>query len=150
MDYIYVKNNEVVGYPRPLPTNWEDVSNFFAIDPDIARTYGWYPVRVVPAANKTSNDVVTGQKFVIEGNEVVQYEQIRTKSPEEVQQELNEKWESVRIERNKLLADSDWTQLADVPFLPEKKQEWAEYRQSLRDITQQSNPYGIEWPSIPQ
>jgi len=45
----------------------------------------------------------------------------------------SELWEKIRIERNKLLSESDWTMAADTPGqinLPE----WAKYRQRLRDI----------------
>jgi len=50
--------------------------------------------------------------------------------------------------RNKLLELSDWTQLPDVPIA--KKQEWATYRQALRDVpTQQGFPFNIEWPTRP-
>ena len=37
----------------------------------------------------------------------------------------------MRIERNRLLADSDWTQTADAPV---DQQAWATYRQALRDF----------------
>ena len=54
-----------------------------------------------------------------------------------------------RSQRNTLLAQSDWTQLPDVPL--QTKQAWAEYRQALRDITTQSGyPFDIVWPTPPQ
>ena len=40
--------------------------------------------------------------------------------------------ERMRIERNQLLAASDWTQTADDPT--GKAAEWATYRQALRDF----------------
>lgn len=40
----------------------------------------------------------------------------------------------MRQERNALLAQSDWTQSADSPLSDSKKQEWATYRQALRDF----------------
>jgi hypothetical protein len=40
-----------------------------------------------------------------------------------------------RSKRNKLLTDSDWTQANDSPLSNEKKAEWSQYRQALRDIT---------------
>lgn len=43
----------------------------------------------------------------------------------------------VRMLRNQMLTDSDWTQLADSPLSPSKKQEWVEYRQYLRDFPSQ-------------
>jgi hypothetical protein len=52
-------------------------------------------------------------------------------------------WDVVRAERNKLLADCDWTQLPDAPV---DAAAWATYRQALRDITSQANPFNIVWP----
>jgi len=53
----------------------------------------------------------------------------------------------VRETRNALLSASDWTQLTDVPLAT--KQAWADYRQSLRDITLQPDPFNIIWPTPP-
>lgn len=53
--------------------------------------------------------------------------------------------------RNNLLYASDWTQIPNNPLSPEKQQEWEQYRQQLRDITQQSGyPFNIIWPTQPQ
>ena len=41
----------------------------------------------------------------------------------------------LRIDRNNLLKDSDWTVLPDSPLSDIKKDEWKIYRQALRDIT---------------
>ena len=56
-------------------------------------------------------------------------------------------WPLVRIRRNELLQQSDWTQLPDVPLAT--KEAWAEYRQALRDITDQPDPFNIVWPTPP-
>lgn len=56
-------------------------------------------------------------------------------------------WQVVREKRDKLLAASDWTQLPDVPLAT--KEAWAVYRQALRDITLQADPFNIVWPSTP-
>ena len=42
----------------------------------------------------------------------------------------------LRQQRTIKLVLSDWTQMADSPLTDEKKAEWATYRQSLRDITE--------------
>lgn len=57
-------------------------------------------------------------------------------------------WPVIRARRDALLVQSDWTQLPDVP-LPTKAA-WADYRQALRDITQQPDPHNIIWPTPPQ
>lgn len=57
-----------------------------------------------------------------------------------------EQWSLVRRRRNGLLLECDWTQLADSPA---DKAAWASYRQALRDITQQQDPFDIAWPTPP-
>lgn len=59
----------------------------------------------------------------------------------------DEEWSIIREKRNELLANSDWTQLPDVPLAT--KEAWAIYRQQLRDITEQPDPFNITWPVPP-
>lgn len=57
-------------------------------------------------------------------------------------------WEDIISLRDELLAQSDYTQLPDVN-LP-NKQEWANYRQLLRDIPQTyQTPESVVWPEKP-
>ena len=56
------------------------------------------------------------------------------------------KWVEVRKERDSLLVKSDFSQLPDVTS---NKDAWAAYRQQLRDITSQPDPFNINWPSRP-
>jgi Phage tail assembly chaperone protein len=58
-------------------------------------------------------------------------------------------WNSMRSFRNQLLAECDWTQLADNPLTNVQQAEWATYRQALRDITSQEDPFNITWPTKP-
>tara|TARA_B100002019_G_scaffold112790_1_gene97120 strand:- start:47 stop:427 length:381 start_codon:yes stop_codon:yes gene_type:complete len=58
------------------------------------------------------------------------------------------KWEEVRVERNRLLTESDWTQNPDVPETT--RNAWQPYRQALRDITNTySSPNDVVWPTEP-
>ena len=58
------------------------------------------------------------------------------------------KWDSVRGFRNRLLAESDWTQLSDSNS---DKQAWASYRSILRNIPQNfQTPESIVWPTRPE
>lgn len=53
-----------------------------------------------------------------------------------------------RSRRNLLLVESDWSQGRDVP--DSISTPWAEYRQALRDLTDQAGfPLNIEWPQNP-
>ena len=60
--------------------------------------------------------------------------------------------EGHRTARNKLLADSDWTQMNDSPLTNEAKTAWATYRQELRDLTDSDawpNLADEDWPVEP-
>lgn len=53
----------------------------------------------------------------------------------------------MRIQRDGLLAASDWTQVADAPV---DRQAWADYRQALRDFPATWTPGPIaEFPDPP-
>jgi hypothetical protein len=63
-----------------------------------------------------------------------------------------QKWEdaanAARTKRDRLLSQSDWTQMPDVTV--ENKGAWATYRQALRDVPEQVGfPFEIDWPDIP-
>jgi hypothetical protein len=54
---------------------------------------------------------------------------------------------NIRGYRDGLLADSDWTQVADAPV---DKDAWATYRQALRNVTLQAGfPWEVVWPTQP-
>lgn len=56
--------------------------------------------------------------------------------------------ERVRSKRDRLLMQSDWTQVADAPV---DQAAWATYRQALRDITDQEGfPFEVTYPTQPE
>jgi len=61
---------------------------------------------------------------------------------------VDEELINLRVERNRLIALTDWTQFPDVP--EETRTLWQPYRQALRDIT---NTYtslsDVVWPTPP-
>lgn len=58
--------------------------------------------------------------------------------------------EEVRAKRDKLLAETDWTQVADAPIDTATRTAMRVYRQQLRDITEQEGfPTDIVWPEMP-
>jgi len=66
---------------------------------------------------------------------------------EQLASELAARWAQVKRGRNALLAQSDWTQLPDVPLTTQAA--WAAYRQALRDVPNQPDPLHIVWPVAP-
>jgi len=58
---------------------------------------------------------------------------------------------AIRAARDRLLLESDWTQLADSPLSADGKAVWATYRQGLRTVPQQAGfPGAVQWPARPE
>lgn len=61
--------------------------------------------------------------------------------------DILEKARILRSQRNDLLAQSDWTQLPDTPLSSAERTAWAEYRQALRNLPEQSGfPNEVSFP----
>ena len=71
----------------------------------------------------------------------------------------SEPFRLLRVIRNKLIAETDWTQLKDIDLDIIRERNWKNYRQALRDLPAKSNPklneYGrldmksVSWPDKP-
>ena len=65
----------------------------------------------------------------------------------------------LREERNKLIAETDWTQLKDIDLDIIRERDWKNYRQALRDLPSISRPTldengnldmsSVTWPDKP-
>lgn len=92
-------------------------------------------------------DIATAEDFEnnIEFNGTLDFETFQTEYNISVD---NFKLDQLRVERDKKLAESDWTQQLDVPEAT--RLAWQPYRQTLRDIT---NTYtsldDVVWPEKP-
>jgi hypothetical protein len=96
--------------------------------------------------NDYTKNITEGTPILTDG---VYYQNwIQTNASEsEIDYRLENQWFFVRETRNQLLAECDWTQLSDIP--QNTKNLWSTYRQQLREITNQPNPFNIEWPVKP-
>ena len=57
------------------------------------------------------------------------------------------RWEDIRIQRDKLIAETDYMALQDTSTITDA---WKKYRQDLRDIpTSETDPDDIVWPTKP-
>jgi len=75
--------------------------------------------------------------------------------------ELNEgvAHKKLRIERNRRLAETDWTQLKDIDLDIIRERNWKNYRQALRDLPSTASPKltekgqldmsSVTWPDKP-
>ena len=62
-------------------------------------------------------------------------------------------WAKLRLIRNFLLLDSDWSQLGDAPLTDAEKAKWVTYRQKLRDVPtdngEAAEPATVVFPVTP-
>ena len=70
--------------------------------------------------------------------------------PQKIEDHKAALWSQLRIERNRLLQQSDWVALADAHLSQDKKDAWFTYRQSLRDLPENAtDPTQVTWPVSP-
>lgn len=81
---------------------------------------------------------------VIDGDYVKEFEAVSLSTDEKTAVD-NQQLEKVRLERNEKLKESDWRASSDLTL----SDAWKTYRQNLRDITTQSDPWNITWPTEP-
>ena len=74
------------------------------------------------------------------------------KTAEQLAQEAREAAvESARAKRDRLLTESDWVTIRATDTGDPVPTEWLDYRQSLRDIPEQTGfPDNIDWPQEPE
>lgn len=146
MTYALIKNNSVVEYP----VYEGDIKLKF---PNTSFPIPFLPPTGYELVKDVHMPSVTYMQNVSEGNPEL-IDGVWTKvwiitdaSEEEISTRTEYKSRSVRIERNNLLSGSDWTQLKDSPV---NSDDWEIYRQSLRDLPNQTNfPWEIDWPVPP-
>lgn len=145
--YAKIENKAVVEWPISSLTDLFPNTSFPAPMTDAAMPDGYVMVGVTePPQPGPGQKVVPGQP-VQQGGKWVQSWDIVPMTDQEIQERHEAQANTVRAERNRLLTESDWTQVADAPV---DRTAWAGYRQSLRDVTAQAGfPFNIVWPEQP-
>ena len=85
MQYCQVNpNDQIPGPPNPLPRNWQNISNFYLLDPEILASYGFYPCVISdkPDFDETTQKLVENLAF--DGTQVTQSWTVESLSPEDV------------------------------------------------------------------
>ena len=146
--YLRIVNNETT-YPYSLQQLREDnprTSFPSEMTESLMNEFDIFEVRPTPKPNDYTKNISEGTPILVEGVYYQNWEQTNA-SESEINLRIEIKWEEIRQIRNELLLECDWTQLADIPT--EIKTSWQSYRQELRDVTTQSNPFNIVWPVKP-
>ena len=118
-----------------------------------------YFTRALEALKPNSEWAVTGDQY----SRLTWLDQTQTKPTEEeviakvAELKAEEPMKLLREKRNKLIAETDWTQGRDVSLSNDT--DWKNYRQALRDLPSKSNPKlnsvgdldisSVTWPTKP-
>ena len=160
-NFALVENNEITERHDLLPKAWRNISGFDLLidDESTLNALGWYKIIKVYIPYDSSLQYISGHSYEFKDGGVFESPiftgiiQVPPKTPEELFQEA---LIALRIQRDKLISLSDWTQLVDVQAIhdDEWKAQWANYRQQLRDLPNlciigEINIYEVEWPIEP-
>ena len=118
-----------------------------------------YFTRALEALKPNSEWAVTGDQY----SRLTWLDKTQTKPTEEeviakvAELKAEESMKLLREKRNKLIAETDWTQGRDVSLSNDT--DWKNYRQALRDLPSKSNPKldsvgdldmsSVTWPTKP-
>lgn len=146
--YLRIKN-ETIEYPYTISQLRRDEYNVsFPLNPtdEVLGQFGVYKVTQTPKPNDYTKNITEGTPQLIDG---VYYQNwiLEDSTEEEIETKIQYKWVEIRTLRNELLLECDWRVLSDTPDV--NKDNWIQYRQELRNITSQENPFSIVWPVQP-
>ena len=140
-----------------LPRVWDAATcDFLGVDPVLAAPQpapsGEYKVVVRDGVTQDANG--NWVQAYVERDMFADYTDeegtVHTKAEQEAAYTANKDAEaaaSVRAERDKLLAETDWMGMSDVTM----SAEWATYRQALRDVPSQAGfPNNVTFPTKPE
>ena len=155
--YVIVINNEIVSTPAPLPANYKNISNFFALPDDqlvdlswSGNNEGFWLVTSDPLPTITiEQKIETTYSLNLQNKTCHQTYTVVNVTPSEEEIRKNRIKSDIRMIRDQYLLITDFTQLPDAPISDTAKLDFRNFRQQLRvmldipDITQ------AVWPTIP-
>lgn len=110
---------------------------------EFIKSQGYYVVSAYKPYDNSTQKLVPVAPHIEDG--MCYVVEVVDMTEEDLTQRTANQWQVIRNQRNQLLKDCDWTQLTDAPV---NKKTWAKYRQALRDVTEQSDPFNVVWPTV--
>jgi hypothetical protein len=148
--YVQAQGDTFVRHIHDVePTRWDDDNycRVVKLTPEQVVHFGVHKLKLItpPYYDPATQAREHGPALLIDGVWTQNYI-VTNLGPDESAAKVEAQWAVIRTERNAKLVASDWTQVADAPV---DAAQWATYRQALRDITNQTNPFIIVWPAVP-
>lgn len=148
MMYLRIING-IITYPysiQQLKIDEYNTSFPKELTTQILEEWGVFEVNRTPKPTDYTKTITEGTPQLVDSSYIQVWNEVDA-TQSEIDTKLEDRWEVIRILRNELLLECDWTQLVDIPI--ETKELWQTYRQELRNITSQTNPFSIVWPVKP-
>jgi len=150
--YLKVSGSNIT-YPysvQQLKLDNTNISFPTSISDSLLETFGVYKVELRDSGydDDYTKDVLELTP-TLSGSVYVQTYEISDADETTINTRKEIKWSEIREQRNQLLSECDWTQFQDSPITGSELTQWQTYRQELRNITTQENPYNIVWPTKP-
>lgn len=150
--WVKTENGTVAAYPytvEQLKADYPNVSFPSNVTADQLADFNVFEVAhaETPAYDATKQRIETSLAPVLIDGVWTLTKTVVDLTQDQIDAKINAQWNVVRTDRNQFLSACDWTQLPDAPV---DATAWAAYRQELRDITNQPDPFNIVWPQEPE
>ena len=150
--YAKINNNQIEIYPYTLQDLRNDIPNVsFPETMSDSDLLSWNVVNVVytiPPTYDYTQNLKEVTPTLINGI-WTQTWQLNSASADEISNRVSNQANTIRLQRNLLLKECDFTQCRDISTNP-NTDPWIPYRKALRDITTQSGfPFNVVWPTKP-
>lgn len=149
--YAKIYSDSTIKYPytiTDLKIDNPNISFSSYLDKDTLNSFGMIEVSLTEKPEDYTKNISEDMPVFINGV-LTQSWKIEDATSEQINDRIMAKWVDIRSDRDKDLISSDWTQLADSPLSDEQKNAWRQYRQELRDITNQADPFSVVFPTSP-
>jgi len=147
--YAKVEKDTVIKFPYTmddLRADYPTASISANLSDPLLAHLGLVRVVVTGAPEHDSTKEVAEQSGCVFNREKLRWETAWSLRPI-TEGEIKAKADEVRSQRNNKLTRCDWTQVLDAQV---DRAAWADYRQQLRDIPDQSGfPFAVVWPQEP-
>tara|TARA_R110000850_G_scaffold276796_1_gene420269 strand:- start:636 stop:1088 length:453 start_codon:yes stop_codon:yes gene_type:complete len=149
MKYLRIINNEIV-YPYniyDLKNDYKNTSFPDDMNDSVLSEYNIYPVKISISGNDKIKKYSLGTPILSNGEYIEVWNESNLTLSELDVKKASE-WGGINNRINLLLRECDWVMLSDSPYKSNLKP-WEDYRQALRDVSKQLDPFNIIWPIKP-
>jgi hypothetical protein len=165
-NYAYVSNNEIVSVYDVLPANWQNISNFNALDTSTLQSLGWYLIENVVPNYDPSTQKLDNPTYYFSNNTAYQTMEVIDLPPSpssssaqdlanQQSQQIAQQWNVVRKLRGEMIDNVEWRitrynrQIVLNVTPTDNINNLQTYIQALADVPQtNSDPFNITWPTL--